>query len=216
MDWLNREYGLDRENNQRFSRLISSGWIDIKQKTESKQKKIIITYNRKRIAILFIATLFFLAYVFLIASRDYFVFIIGFCILTPTEVGFFSKKTYIIKNISDNSIIIQKQSILKSETTIYKKEENPSLKLIFKDSLTDKFDLVIVSRNKMTTLGFIDSPFPFNNYGHYFTRHSTYEDNLRGHTLSFSKIEVGSISNFLDISISGKINSIKTEFADSK
>lgn len=209
MSWFNREYGLGRETDQKFKETISSGWLDIEQKTENQQKKIIITHNRKRLAAIFLIALFFLVFIFFISGYNYFLFIVIFCLAILPQIGFLSKKMCIIENISDNSIIIRKQSIFKSEITVYKKEENPALKLIFKDSQTNQFGLAITSNNKMTILSFIDPPFPFY-YSHYYrTQYSVYEGRRYGYILRFSEMEVRNISNFLDMPTSGKINSIK-------
>lgn len=169
MSWLNREYGVDTE--RKMVDKLGSGWHNIEQKTEGYQRKVTITNNTKRWAIVFTIMMLFFVYIFLIIGHNYSIFILISCLFIPPQIGSFSKKTCIIKSTTDNSIIVRKQAILKNETIIYKNVEKPYLKLFkfpsiigstYTDkSLPDHFALAIISSDKITLLRFQDPAFPF-------------------------------------------------------
>jgi hypothetical protein len=199
---LNHEYELNAEQEQKVTDKVTSLWLNIEQKIEGYQKKIIIAYNRKILAVFFTVVLIFLIYI-LINIHDYFIVVI-YILLIPSQLGFFSPKICIIKNMSDNSITIQKQSILNNETIAFKNEENPILKL-FRVMPAGNFALVIVSKNKKATLNPANPPFPF-------------RVGVRYNQWRFTKKDAKNISNFLNIPLSSEIKNVsdgRDEYIDS-
>lgn len=172
----------------------------VQQRDNSQRKEIVITY-RKTLGAAFLLIIVFSIFIFFILSYGYtsLTLLLLLAIILSSEQ--YSKKISIIRNISDNSMTIHKQTGFKKEIDYYKQEDKPQLKLLklsdvkerFTD--TDHFALSVASDNKITLLRFLDAQF-IEGRTSYFTRYQNVP-------LLKSK-EAQDISIFLDIPLSSK------------
>lgn len=199
------QYGVNAQ--RKIFNILSFGWHSIKKKNENNQKQVIITQNKRRILTVIIFLLSFLFLMTDIMRDNYLLFMaVVFLIISGNLSSFYNKIT-IIRNISNSSIIIKKQTFLKRERDIvYQKEQSPSLKLFkylqIDSTMTSRFSLVINSSGRMNELSFAKSLFPFKNNKKWY-----------GHIIPFNKKEAENISRFLNIPLLNKIGDIyDTEF----
>jgi hypothetical protein len=179
-------------------------WIEIKEETDIFQKRIVFAYNKKKIIAseaiigLFILLVFTQTSILAEISRKfqstdtpdffsspYFAAFVLISVFIVANLMTFSSKVYLTKNLSDNSIVLQKQSVFKGEPVVYQMSEKPFLKLKGL-SFFDSFNIAIISDKKRNLL----RPTDF----------TSSRDSWR-----FSKKEAEKIARVLEIPISDKI-----------
>lgn len=189
--------------------------LSIEQKIEDYQKKIVIKQNISLggiIITLTVLVLFLLPFLksysinphefSSLNTQDLLIFLVVIIFVLIIWLLQYLSNIHIIKDMSNGSIIVQKRS-LKNESIVFRKEENPSLKLsklpfILFLFTKQKFILSIVSNSKRIILN-PDITI------RWLTIRGSYYRNRNDPRWTFAKEDAENISNFLGIPLSNEI-----------
>jgi hypothetical protein len=187
-------------------------WVEIKEESDIFQKKIVLAYNKRLIIAtdavigLFILLVFTRTSILAEISKKfqsptdtpdffyspYFAAYVLIFVFAIANWMTFSSKVYLTKKLSDNSIVLQKQSLSLGEPIVYQMSEKPFLKLKGV-SFLDSFSIAIISDKKRNLLHPKDSRSSRDGWG-------------------FSKNDAEKIARVLDIPISDKIAGVLESF----
>lgn len=178
---LNHGYGVNTE--KKITNILFKA--DILMKVEAGSHKEIVVKHAKGgfMFLMYVLIAIIYGYIFFGSPKPdvegYFLLSLVLSILVMSQIGYFSQKTYIIKNLSDDSVTVHIQTILKQDTRVYNKEENIRLKMFrfprMEETVPERVALAILSGvDKIVFLPFAVPPFPFYPYGRYATSNSNW------------------------------------------